>query len=151
MRVLSEDPPGDGCLVDIVSGVIEKAQADSSALVEEIGFYFFSALYVAMPVARPRPGMKRPPAVVADVAFYDWGLILLLGVEGGGRENDEQEEQREPANHWDRVEEEVWLVYKIFYGCGFGARGVWRLRLQGSSGQDRPGRLPGDIAGLRLG
>ena len=41
MRVLGEDPPGDGCLVNVVSGVVEKAEADSAALVEEIGFYFF--------------------------------------------------------------------------------------------------------------
>ena len=41
-------------------------------------------------------------------------------MEGGGRENDDQEEQGDPANHWDRVEEEVWLVYKTFDGFGFG-------------------------------
>jgi hypothetical protein len=30
--------------VDVVSGVVEKAEADSASLVEEIGFYFFSAV-----------------------------------------------------------------------------------------------------------
>ena len=36
-----EDPPGDGGLIDVVTGVVEKSEADSAALVVKVCFDFF--------------------------------------------------------------------------------------------------------------